>query len=105
MTTLSTNRPGPDVVSERRLNEARSALNCCRLDQVGLGQLAPGGALGTHDDRAAEPDGLHQLRDWRGVRELEIGLPPGTANHTASPVSQTDTEAPAATPIAATVHA
>ena len=33
------------------------------------------------------------------------GCRPGTANHTASPVSQTDTEAPAATPIAATVHA
>jgi enamine deaminase RidA (YjgF/YER057c/UK114 family) len=32
------------------------------------------------------------------------GCRPGTANHTASPVSQTDTEAPAATPIAATVH-
>ena len=29
----------------------------------------------------------------------------GTANHTASPVSQTDTGAPAAIPIAATVHA
>jgi enamine deaminase RidA (YjgF/YER057c/UK114 family) len=34
-----------------------------------------------------------------------LGCRPGTANHTASPVSQTDTEAPAATPIAATVHA
>jgi enamine deaminase RidA (YjgF/YER057c/UK114 family) len=33
------------------------------------------------------------------------GCRPGTANQTASPVSQTDTEAPAATPIAATVHA
>jgi enamine deaminase RidA (YjgF/YER057c/UK114 family) len=33
------------------------------------------------------------------------GCRPGTANHTASPVNQTDTEAPAATPIAATVHA
>jgi enamine deaminase RidA (YjgF/YER057c/UK114 family) len=33
------------------------------------------------------------------------GCRPGTANHTASPVSQTDTEAPAATPIAATVQA
>src|SRR4030095_11472370 len=33
------------------------------------------------------------------------GCLPGTANQTASPVSQTDTGAPAATPIAATVHA
>lgn len=32
------------------------------------------------------------------------GCRPGTANHTASPVSQTDTEAPAATPMAATIH-
>jgi hypothetical protein len=94
---------GRDLIDQRSniagkhfFNEAGCALDSCRLDQVGLGQFAPGGALGTDGDRTAEPDGLHQLPDGRGVRELEIGL---------SPVSQTDTEAPAATPIAATVHA
>ena len=41
------------------------------------GGSKPGGALGADGDRAGEPDGLHQLSDWRGERELEIGLPPG----------------------------
>ena len=64
-----------DVVGERCLDEARSALNRRRLDQVAR-QLAPGRALSTHGDRA-EPDGLHEFRDWRRVRKLEIGLSAG----------------------------
>jgi hypothetical protein len=58
-------------------DEARSTLDCGRVDQILYDQLTPRGALGAYRDSTTQPNRLNQFGDRCRIRQLEIGLPPG----------------------------
>ena len=93
------------AVGQGGLDEARGTGDRGRGDQIVLGQLTPGGALGA--DPIRPPVRTVSTSSATGVAcgRARSGCRPGTANQTASPVSHTVTEAPAAMPMAATVQA
>jgi len=65
--------------------------------------ISRGGALRAHGQRAAVQHRIAQLGQRRGLGQRELLARPGSANHAASPVNHSDTSAPAANAMAATV--
>ena len=88
-TTSSTNAAAPRMTTRRQ--------------QVVLGEPATRRALPADRDPGALEEGVAQLRERRGVGQLDASAPPGTAVRVASPVSHRLTSTPEARAVAATV--